>query len=151
MKVKHVDEIETKFLEGIKSLEKLTPNDVLVVEDNDHKDKKLVVYLVNVNGEVFGVGTKKNGNSILTIHHKERVFKVSKNSEYLYLELKQKARNWYRDADLNKYTVMFNNTECKVHLDLFSWIPPFVLKPIHNKDERYIGLDFLTVFNLINE
>lgn len=126
--------LENTFLEALGGIEKLTPQDVTLIENKHYKD--LVQYRLNINDSVFQILIKKNGSDIYALGYGE--------------ELKKKARVWYRNAELNDYLVTYNNQECKIHLDLFSFIQPFVLKPINDEYTRYIGLDSLTVFSLIS-
>jgi len=106
--------------------------------------------LAHQNGVEYQITVKKNEGCILILGKGAEEVKDITDGELLYREMKQKARTWYWDEELCKHTVVFNNTRCKVHLDIYSWIPPFVLKSIEDINTRFIGLDFLTVYSLIS-
>ena len=142
------NELEIKFLEVVNSLEQLTPKDVSLVGNDVCKDT--VQYDLTITDCVFNITIEKNSDSILSLGYGNEVCAVNKNSELLYEELKKKARVWYRNADLSDYTVTYNKQKCNIYLDLFSFIQPFVLKPVYDEDVCYLGLDFLTIYGLIN-
>ena len=142
--------LEEEFLQSIKAVDMLAPKDVSVIE-NETLPAKHVQYRINLNGVEYRITVKKNEGCVLTLGDGNEEVGGITDGELLYRELKQKARTWYWDEELSKYTVVFNNTRCKVCLDIYSWIPPFVLKPLENTDTRFIGLDFLTVYSLISK
>jgi len=141
--------LEKEFLQVIESTDILTPQNVTLV-DNEGLPNKLVQYCVEIKDKQFHIIVERNRSEILALGKDGVSQNNLKDGEQLYQELRQKARVWYREEDLSKYVVMFNNTRCKVHLDIYSWIPPFVLKSIEDINTRFIGLDFLTVYSLIN-
>lgn len=141
--------LEKEFLQAIESTDILTPQDVTLV-DKEGLPNKLVQYCVEIKDKQFHIIVERNRSEILALGKDGVSQNNLKDGEQLYQELRQKARVWYREEDLSKYVVMFNNTRCKVHLDIYSWIPPFVLKSIEDINTRFIGLDFLTVYSLIN-
>jgi len=141
--------LEKEFLQAIESTDILTPQNVTLV-DNEGLPNKLVQYCVEIKDKQFHIIVERNRSEILALGKDGVSQNNLKDGEQLYQELRQKARVWYREEDLSKYVVMFNNTRCKVHLDIYSWIPPFVLKSIEDINTRFIGLDFLTVYSLIN-
>jgi len=141
--------LEKEFLQAIESTDMLTPQNVTLV-DNEGLPNKLVQYCVEIKDKQFHIIVERNRSEILALGKDGVSQNNLKDGEQLYQELRQKARVWYREEDLSKYVVMFNNTRCKVHLDIYSWIPPFVLKSIEDINTRFIGLDFLTVYSLIS-
>ena len=141
--------LEKEFLQSIHAVEMITPKDVSLIE-NESLPTKYAHYCINLNGVEYQITVKKNEGCILILGKGAEEVKDITDGELLYRELKQKARTWYWDEDLSKHSVVFNNTRCKVYLDIYSWIPPFVLKPLENTGTRFIGLDFLTVYTLIN-
>ena len=144
--------LEEKFLQNIKAVDMLAPKDISLIE-NESLSSKHVRYCINLDGVEYQITVKKNEGRVLILGNgngNEEVRDIT-DGELLYRELKQKARTWYWDEDLSKHTVVFNNIRCKVCLDIYSWIPPFVLKPIETTDTRFIGLDFLTVYSLISK
>ena len=142
--------LEKEFLQSIQAVDMLTPKDVSLIE-NESLPTKYAHYCINLNGVEYQIAVKKNEGCILILGKGGEEVGDITDGELLYRELKQKARTWYWDEELSKYTVVFNNTRCKVYLDIYSWIPPFVLKPLENTDTRFIGLDFLTVYSLISK
>lgn len=142
--------LEKEFLQSIKAVDMLTPKDVSTVQ-NESLPTKYAHYCINLNGVEYQIVVKKNEGCILILGKGGEEVKDITDGESLYRELKQKARTWYWDEELCKHTVVFNSTRCKVYLDIYSWIPPFVLKPIETTDTRFIGLDFLTVYSLISK
>lgn len=141
--------LEKEFLQAIESTDILTPQNVTLV-DNEGLPNKLVQYCVEIKDKQFHIIVERNRSEILALGKDGVSQNNLKDGEQIYQELRQKARVWYREEDLSKYVVMFKNTRCKVHLDIYSWIPPFVLKSIEDINTRFIGLDFLTVYSLIN-
>lgn len=141
--------LEKEFLQAIESTDILTPQNVTLVY-KEGLPNKLVQYCVEIKDKQFHIIVERNRSEILALGIDGVSQNNLKDGEQLYQELRQKARVWYREEDLSKYVVMFNNTRCKVHLDIYSWIPPFVLKSIEDINTRFIGLDFLTVYSLIN-
>ena len=142
--------LEKEFLQSIQAVDMLTPKDISTVQ-NESLPTKYAHYCINLNGVEYQITVKKNEGCILILGKGAEEVRDITDGELLYREIKQKARTWYWDEDLSKHTVVFNNTRCKVYLDIFSWIPPFILKPIENTDTRFIGLDFLTVYSLISK
>ena len=142
--------LEEKFLQNIKAVDMLAPKNVSLIE-NESLPSKHVRYCINLDGVEYQITVKKNEGRVLILGNGNEEVRDITDGELLYRELKQKARTWYWDEELSKYTVVFNNTRCKVYLDIYSWIPPFVLKPLENTDTRFIGLDFLTVYSLISK
>ncbi|MEG2706887.1 MAG: hypothetical protein RR959_06060 [Erysipelotrichaceae bacterium] len=143
--------LEKEFLQSIKEVDQLTPKDVFLVE-NETLPPDCVQYCINLNDKQFHIIIMKNSNEVLMLAKEDgNVLKNLKNGELVYQELKRKARIWYKGVDFSKHTVMFNNQECRVILDVFSFIQPFVLKSVNDSSLKYIGLDFLTVFSLINK
>lgn len=145
-----MNNLELEFLQSIKELDILTPQNVILI-NNETLPPKLVQYCVEIKDKQFHLIVERNRGEILILGKDG----ISQNNlidgEQLYQELRQKARVWYWDANLSEYVVVFNNTRCKVYLDIYSWIPPFVLKPVEGTDTRFIGLDFLTIFSLLNK
>ena len=142
--------LEKEFLQSIQAVDMLTPKDISTVQ-NESLPTKYAHYCVNLNGVEYQITVKKNEGCILILGKGAEEVKDITDGELLYREMKQKARTWYWDEDLSKHSVVFNNTRCKVYLDIYSWIPPFVLKPLENTDTRFIGLDFLTIYSLISK
>ena len=142
--------LEKEFLQSIQAVDMLTPKDISTVQ-NESLPTKYAHYCINLNGVEYQITVKKNEGCILILGKGAEEVKDITDGELLYRELKQKARTWYWDEELSKHTVVFNNIRCKVCLDIYSWIPPFVLKPLEDTDTRFIGLDFLTVYSLISK
>ena len=141
--------LEKEFLQSIQAVDMLTPKDISTVQ-NESLPTKYAHYCINLDGVEYQITVKKNEGRVLILGNGNEEVRDITDGELLYREMKQKARTWYWDEDLSKHSVVFNNTRCKVYLDIYSWIPPFVLKPLENTDTRFIGLDFLTVYALIN-
>ena len=142
--------LEKEFLQSIQAVDMLTPKDISTVQ-NESLPTKYAHYCINLNGVEYQITVKKNEGCILILGKGAEEVRDITDGELLYREIKQKARTWYWDEELSKHTVVFNNIRCKVCLDIYSWIPPFVLKPIETTDTRFIGLDFLTVYSLISK
>lgn len=58
--------LEKDFLQSIKNVEKITPYDVAVVE-NETLPPKHIQYCVNLGGEQFHIIVKKNGGEVLIL------------------------------------------------------------------------------------
>ena len=142
--------LEKEFLQSIQAVDMLTPKDISTVQ-NESLPTKYAHYCINLNGVEYQITVKKNEGRVLILGKGAEEVKGITDGELLYRELKQKARTWYWDEELSKHTVVFNNIRCKVCLDIYSWIPPFVLKPLEDTDTRFIGLDFLTIYSLISK
>ena len=142
--------LEKEFLQSIQAVDMLTPKDISTVQ-NESLPTKYAHYCINLDGVEYQITVKKNEGRVLILGNGNEEVRDITDGELLYREMKQKARTWYWDEDLSKHTVVFNNTRCKAYLDIYSWIPPFVLKPLEDTDTRFIGLDFLTIYSLISK
>lgn len=145
-----MDTLELELLQSIKELDILTPQNVTLI-DNETLPPKLVQYCVEIKDKQFHLIVERNRGEILILG-KDGISQNSfKYGEQLYQELRQKARVWYKDVDFSKYTVRYiDNQGYKIKLDQFSFIQPFVLKSVDGCFGQ-IGLDFLTIFSLLNK
>lgn len=142
--------LELELLQSIKELDILTPQNVILI-DNETLPPKLVQYCVEIKDKQFHLIVERNRGEILILGKDGISQNNLKDGEQLYQELRQKARVWYKDEDFSKYTVRYiDNQEYKIKLDQFSFIQPFVLKFVGG-GVGHIGLDFLTIYSLINK
>ena len=142
--------LELELLQSIKELDILTPQNVILI-DNDTLPPQLVQYCVEIKDKQFHLIVERNGGEILILGKDGISQNNLTDGEQLYQELRQKARVWYKDEDFSKYTVRYiDNQEYKIKLDQFSFIQPFVLKFVSG-GVVHIGLDFLTIYSLINK
>ena len=103
--------LEKEFLQSIQAVDMLTPKDISTVQ-NESLPTKYAHYCINLNGVEYQITVKKDEGCILILGKGGEEVKDITDGELLYRELKQKARTWYWDEELSKYTVVFNNTRC---------------------------------------